>query len=111
MLDNLTIHEVHLHLAPAKLQETLDIIVNQLRKIIMDQAALATALGGVSDSLTSVGDQLAKATAEIVTAVANAGATTPEVNAAVTKLQGLASALATAAQTLDDLNPDGTVAP
>ncbi len=61
-------------------------------RIRMDQAALATALNSVADELT-------KATAEIVAAIAAAGATTPEVDAAVTKLQNLAKAL-------DDLNQD-----
>lgn len=69
-------------------------VINLLERIIMDQAALAAALNSVSDELT-------KATAEIVGAVASAGATTPEVDAAVAKPQALAKAL-------DDLNPDAT---
>ncbi len=61
-------------------------------RIHMDSVALAKALNDVSD-------ELVKATAEIVAAIANSGATTPEVDAAVAKLQGLAKAL-------DDLNQD-----
>ncbi len=72
----------------------------------MDQATLATALGTISDALTGVGDQLTKATAEIVAEIANAGGTTPAVDAAVAKLQGVADALKTASQALDDLNSD-----
>ena len=56
--------------------------------------------------LSAVGDELDKATAEIVAAIqalkdalAAAGGTTPEVDAAVTRLEGGAKAL-------DDLNPD-----
>lgn len=58
--------------------------------------------------LTSIGDELDKAQAEIVAAIqalkdalAAAGSTTPEVDAAVTRLEGSAKAL-------DDLNPDAT---
>lgn len=50
-------------------------------------------------ALNAVGDELQKATAEIVAAVSNAGSTTPEVDAAVARLQA-------AAKALDDLNPD-----
>ncbi len=61
--------------------------------------------------LTSIGDELDKAKAEIVAAIqalkdalASAGATTPEVDAAVVRLEG-------SAQALDDLNPDATPTP
>ena len=67
-------------------------VIKLLERILMNQAELAVALSGVADELT-------KATAEIVAAIANAGTTTPEVDAAVAKLQGLAKAL-------DDLNAD-----
>jgi ABC-type transporter Mla subunit MlaD len=67
-------------------------------RIIMNQAELAA-------HLTAVDDQLDKATAEILAAIqalkdalANVQ-TTPEVDAAVARLD-------TAAQTLDDINPD-----
>jgi len=81
--------------------------LSQLHEDLMTtQAELATALGGISDSLDATSIELAKATQEIVTAVANAGATTPEVDAAVARLQALSTNLANAAKTLDDLNPD-----
>lgn len=57
-------------------------------------------------SLSAVGDQLDKAQAEILAevqalkdALAAAGATSPEVDAAVARVQA-------AAQSLDDVNPD-----
>jgi hypothetical protein len=65
--------------------------------IMTDQTTLAA-------TLSSIADQLTKATAEIVAAIAAAGNTTPAVDAAVAKLQGLA-------QALDDLNPDAPPAP
>ena len=61
-------------------------------RIFMNQTELLTAL-------TAVSDELAKATTEITTAIANSGTTTPEVDAAVARLQA-------AAKALDDLNPD-----
>ncbi len=74
---------------------------NKLNKIMATQQELA-------DKLNSIGDELDKAQAEIVAAIqalkdalAAAGATTPEVDAAVTRLE-------TGAKALDDLNPDAT---
>lgn len=61
--------------------------------------------------LNKIGDQLDKATAEIIAAVqalkdaiATAGSTTPEVDAAMARLD-------TGVQTLDDINPDQPPAP
>jgi hypothetical protein len=68
------------------------IIEAQEIDIMMTQAELAAAL-------TAVSDQLAKATNEIVAALAAAGGTTPAVDAAVARLRA-------AAQALDDMNPD-----
>lgn len=99
---------IHHHDESGEILRTLHSIE---RKMTMNQAELATALGAIGDSLGSVGDELAKATAEIIAAVANSGNTTPEVDAAVARLQGVATALATAAQTLDDLNPDQAPTP
>lgn len=53
----------------------------------------------LAEALQKVNEQLQKAIKEIVTAVQNAGNTTPEVDAALQALQN-------AAQALDDLNPD-----
>lgn len=50
-------------------------------------------------ALNAISDQLAKALNELVTAIQNAGNTTPEVDAATAKLQQLA-------QDLDNIVPD-----
>jgi hypothetical protein len=81
--------------------------VTQLREeISMNQTELLTVLSGVGAALSSASAQLTKAHAEILAAIAAGGNTTPEVDAAVSQLQGVATSLATAAQALDDLNPD-----
>jgi uncharacterized protein YoxC len=81
--------------------------INQLAKDVqMNQAELLASLSGVGDAMTAVSDQLAKATAEIIAALANSGGTTPEVDAAVAKLQTLSTQLAGLAKSLDDLHPD-----
>ena len=72
----------------------------------MNQAELATALDGLSTSLTATSAELNKAMAEIVAALSSAGNTTPAVDAAVANLQKVTEALATVAKSLDDLNPD-----
>lgn len=78
----------------------------------MTEDELALTLGGISDGLTAVGDQLAKATEEIIAALhAQTGTTSPAVDAAVNKLTTIGAALKAAAQTLDDLNPDAAPAP
>ena len=102
----------------------------------MDQAALAAALTEVSGNLvltstaltehstelTTVGATLTKATDEIVLALTNGGVTSPEVDTAVASLRAAAAslvtqsndlktkgtALKTAADGLDGLNPDLT---
>jgi len=84
----------------------ISVTLYYVRKISMNQTELATALTSVSDQLTSVGDQLTKATNEIVAAIQAGPGTTPEVDAAVAKLQAVATSLQTASQALDDLNPD-----
>lgn len=101
-------------------QPLVDHLLPYLKRIIMDQAELKTALEGVASQLNAVGDQLGagfaqlgKATDEIVVALSNMGGTTPEVDAAVAALQAAANALTpkadaikAAAQALDDLNQD-----
>jgi uncharacterized protein involved in exopolysaccharide biosynthesis len=81
-------------------------VISLLRSIRMDNAALSTALDGVSTQLGAVGDQLTKAMGEIQAEIVNGFQTTPAVDAALAKLQTLAATLATASQALDDLNPD-----
>ena len=76
----------------------------KLDNIMATQAQLAA-------QLSAIGDELDKATAEIVAAIqalkdalAAAGGTTPEVDAAVTRLEG-------GAKSLDDMNPDAVTPP
>lgn len=88
--------------------------------ITMNQTELTTVLTTVAAALTpavaalgNISAQLEKATGEIVVALSAQGQTSPEVDAAVVALQGIASAfsaavvpLAAAAQGLDDLHVD-----
>lgn len=77
-----------------------------LRRIDMNQTELAQALADVSTELGAVSDQLQKGIDEVVAAVGNSGGTTPEVDAALSRLRGLADGLKTKTQALDDLNAD-----
>lgn len=100
-------------------------VLTALKGIHMDMQALATALTGVQNTLTTIADddsnivdQLNKAKDEIVAAVGGSGQTTPEVDAIVANLQAIADTLSTrqdsiksVAQNLDDLNPDAPPAP
>jgi ABC-type transporter Mla subunit MlaD len=103
---NVTIQSVTVQMAPEALQATLTAISSALQGITMNQQDLAIALNAANTALAGVGDQLTKATAEIVAALAAVGVTTPEVDAAVAQLQTISGALAQAVQQLDDLNPD-----
>jgi len=87
-------------------QPLADILLPYLKRIIMNQAELKTALETIGTALSGVAAQLDKATNEIVIAISNQGNTTPEVDAALAGLQAVATALSAASQTLDDLNPD-----
>jgi hypothetical protein len=87
-------------------QPLADILVPYLKRIIMNQAELKTALEAVGSALGEVSAQLEKGINEVVVAISNAGNTTAEVDAAVAGLQGIAANLKAASQTLDDLNPD-----
>ena len=87
-------------------QPLADILLPYLKRIIMNQADLKTALETIGAALSGVAAQLEKATNEIVIAISNSGTTTPEVDAAVANLQAVATALSAASQNLDDLNPD-----
>lgn len=101
-------HEVHIHLhfhpAPGDVPVPL---FNELKRILsMNQAELATALGALQTALTDVGAQLDKGINEVILALQNAGNTSAEVDEKVAALQGIATALKTATQTLDDMNTD-----
>ena len=99
---------IHLHFPPSDVSSQL----TQLKELItMNQTELRDALAAIGAALAAVGTQLQKATDEIILAIQNAGATTPEVDAAVANLVAVASALTTASQALDDLNPDAVPVP
>lgn len=90
----------------SRIQDALDFIA--LRQLVLE-AQMNRALTKLGDlemtqaelktALDALGDQLVKATNEIVAAIAASGSTTPAVDAAVIRLQAVA-------QALDDLNPD-----
>ena len=81
-------------------------VIQLLKGIAMNQAELAQAITDVSNELNDVSDQLQKGIDEVVAAVGNTGQTSPEVDAALSNLQNIATALKGKAQALDDLNPD-----
>lgn len=81
-------------------------VIRILKGMEMNQAELAQTLDTVATELGAVSDQLQKGIDEVVAAVGNTGSTSPEVDAALSRLQGVADALKTKTQALDDLNPD-----
>lgn len=83
----------------------LILVVFKLDNIYMKVSELNAALAEVSAALTAVSDQLAKATQEIIDAVADAELPA-EVTAKLEGLKGLVSTLKDASQKLDDLNTD-----
>lgn len=84
--------DVYHHLAGHQPDPVLSAISSLKDTIMTTQAEFAA-------QLSSVADQLTKATAEIIAAVAAAGVVSPELEAAGAKLKALS-------QALDDLNPD-----
>lgn len=79
--------------------------INQrLAQIESNQRKIMASQDQEAAALNAIGDQLNKALAELVAALANLGQTSPEVDAATARLQA-------AAQALDDLNPDPAPAP
>lgn len=101
-------------------QPIVDALLPYLKRIIMDQAELKTALETVSANLTQFStdvdadlEQLGKAQNEIIVALQNLNQTSPEVDTALANLQAAAGALSgrqqalrAVAQALDDLNVD-----
>lgn len=102
--------DIHIHFPKGSSPTALSTFINQLRKTLMNQAELATALGGVSTQLSDVGTQMDKAMTELVVALSQAGLTSPEVDLQVAALQTLATSLKAASQALDDLNQDSAPA-
>lgn len=71
-------------------------ILHYLKEIIMKQDQAVEILGNLGTQLTKVSGEITKALED---ARANAGDLTPELEAALTRIQA-------SVQTLDDLNPD-----
>lgn len=85
-------------------------LIQTERHIMAKVSSLGPALDEISTGLTAVSDQLAKATSEIITAIADAELPA-EVTLKLEGLKGLATTLKEAAQKLDDLNPDAEPPP
>ncbi len=106
--------EVHIHLhhhdADGELIARLDRIE---RKITMNDAELKASLEATNTAVADVSSQLNKGFGEVSAqitalqeALANAGNTSPEVDALVTSLSDKVTAMKQVTQALDDLNPD-----
>lgn len=76
-----------------------DALNQKLEALMATQADQAAALRALSAQLTKARAEIIRAVDRLTVAVAAAGATTPEVDAATADLQA-------AVQSLDDLNPD-----
>jgi ABC-type transporter Mla subunit MlaD len=75
-------------------------LINAKLEIIMaTQTELAVELGAIKDQLAKAAGEIVAKVASLESALASAGNSTPEVDAAVAELK-------VAAQALDDLNPD-----
>lgn len=77
----------------------LNDILDKVRTIMETQAELATKLTALGDQLTKVSAEISSEIGTLQDAIAAAGNTTPEVDAALTRLQTLVDSL-------DALNPD-----
>jgi len=88
--------------ASVALLALLGLIFERLGRIMTDQATHAAQLAAIKDQLTKASGEIVAKVAALEAAVAAAGGTTPEVDAAVADLRAVA-------QTLDDLNPDPVV--
>jgi ABC-type transporter Mla subunit MlaD len=78
----------------------LDVLLGkELQKIMANQAELAAQLSAVSAQLAKASGEIVARVAALEQAIANAGNSTPEVDAALEAVKQIA-------QALDDLNPD-----
>lgn len=116
---------VHIHLAPADLEDKLDTIVKLLKELKMNEAqmlarlsALDTALGSVADDVTKIGtetDGLQVDIAALRAQLANAGAISPAIEAALASVEARLGSVASAVAAVDAKVPDtalpGGVAP
>lgn len=96
-------HHVSLELKLNKVLGNQKILNNQLILILQNQTKLMTKQE-FADAVNAASDQLQKALNEIVTAISASGNSSPEMDAALARLQ-------TAATALDDLNPDAPAPP
>jgi DNA-directed RNA polymerase specialized sigma24 family protein len=90
----------HLHRGAAMFRTwLLRPAIHLLRRIIMDQTQLAQALTDLKAQGDKAREEIVAKVADLEAAIANAGSTTPEVDAALAALKGTV-------QGLDDLNHD-----
>ncbi len=90
-----TVHELHIHHCDSA-------VIHLLEQIMSTQAELATTLETVTAQIAKIGTEttaLLNRIEDLTLALADAGATTPEVDAAVAALQAQAAVV-------DDLVPD-----
>ena len=92
----LTVAFLAIHLA------LMGIILERLWKIMTDQSTHAAELAAIKDQLTKASGEIVAKFDALAAALAAAGSTTPEVDAAMADLKAVA-------QALDDLNPDPVV--
>jgi len=95
-------------------------LTTTLERIEMNQAEMLSRLTDLDTSMAAIGDEVTKVAgettallAEVATlkdAVANAGNTSPEVDAALAAVEARAGTLAASVQGVDDLVPDNSVA-
>lgn len=96
-LPNLQVH-VHVH-QDTDTARLLQHINDKVNTIMATQAQLAADLQALKDQLDKAKGEIVAKVQALEDALANAGGTTPEVDAALLALKG-------AAQSMDDLNPD-----
>ncbi len=94
----------HFHFHGADTKKVLDRLETLERTIMASQAEHAAQLVAVKEQLDKAKAEIVANVAALEAAIAAAGATTPEVDAALAALKG-------SAQGLDDLNPDAPVDP
>lgn len=104
-------HNININVNFPGLTERLAELSHELRElkegqknIMGSQADEATALNALADQLTKANTEIQAAIADLKTQIANAGNTTPEVDAALARVTA-------GAQTLDDIVPDPAPAP
>lgn len=90
----------YFHFEKDETLEALHSINSKLQKIMLNQTELAQQITQLTEQINKSKAEITGKLADLETALANAGNTTPEVDAALT-------ALKTAVQGVDDIVPDG----